>query len=90
MSIMSVILFSSGSTELAAIIMGIFAFLLWIYAVGTFVPGMALCVRRFHDIGKHWYRIFMALIPLAGPIILIVDLCKDSDKDNEWGYGPYQ
>ncbi len=57
-------------------------------SLALIIPGLALYVRRMHDIGKHWYRIFIGLIPIAGIIIMIIDLCKDSDGDNEWGYGP--
>ncbi len=56
--------------------------------LGLLIPGLALGIRRLHDTGKHWYYIFMGLIPLAGFIILIVQYCKSSDADNEWGPAP--
>ena len=55
---------------------------------GLLVPNLALIVRRLHDIGKEWYWLFMVFIPAAGPIIMIVFYCTDSDADNQWGYGP--
>lgn len=58
-------------------------------SLGLMIPGIAAFVRRMHDIGKPWYRMFIGLIPIAGVIILIVDLCKESDRDNKWGYGPF-
>lgn len=51
-------------------------------------PGLSLGIRRLHDTGKHWYYMFMGLIPLAGPVILIIQYCKDSDDDNQWGAAP--
>lgn len=66
----------------------------WIPVVGTLIslgliiPGLAVGIRRLHDTGKHWYYIFMGLIPLAGFIILIVQYCKASDADNQWGPAP--
>ena len=66
----------------------------WIPFIGTvislafFLPGLSLCVRRLHDIGKSWVYYLMGLIPIAGFIILLVYFCKDSDGDNQWGPGP--
>ena len=57
-------------------------------SLGLLIPGLALGIRRLHDTGKHWYYIFMGLIPLAGFIILIVQYCKESDADNQWGPAP--
>ena len=54
----------------------------------TLVPNIAVSVRRLHDIGKPgiWY-LFM-LIPLAGPIILLIQMVKDSAPANQWGPSP--
>lgn len=54
-------------------------------SLGMFLPGLSMNVRRLHDIGKPWPYLLMGLIPLAGPIILIVFYCKPSDGDNAWG-----
>lgn len=55
--------------------------------VALYIPGLSISVRRLHDIGKSWTYLFMALIPIAGPIILIINFCKESDGDNQWGGG---
>lgn len=66
----------------------------WIPVVGQLIsfglllPGLALGIRRLHDTGKAWYYMFMGLIPLAGFIILIIQYCKESDADNQWGPAP--
>ena len=62
--------------------------LTWIWSVITLVPGTALAVRRLHDIGKSGWWLFITLVPLAGPIILLVFLCTDSTHDNQWGPNP--
>ena len=60
-----------------------------IISLATLVPGIAVCVRRLHDTGKPWPYIFMALIPIAGAIIMIIQLVKDSDPGaNEFGPNP--
>lgn len=54
-------------------------------SLGLMLPGIAISVRRLHDTGKSWAYMLMGLIPLAGCIILIVQYCKESDADNQWG-----
>ena len=53
------------------------------------MPSIAVMVRRLHDIGKSGWWYFIALIPLAGPIWLIVLLATDSQEGtNEYGVNP--
>src|SRR5690625_547897 len=55
----------------------------------TFVPSIAVTVRRFHDIGKNGWTILMAIIPFVGGIILLVFTCLDSEpNDNKYGPNP--
>ena len=50
------------------------------------IPGVALSIRRMHDIGKSGWYLLMGLIPLAGPIILLVYACTASQTEaNQWG-----
>lgn len=59
------------------------------YALATLVPGLAVAVRRLHDIGKSGWFILVALIPLIGGIWLLVLLCTDSKPGtNEYGPNP--
>lgn len=53
------------------------------------LPGLAVSVRRLHDIGKRWPYLLMALIPIAGPFIIIYYCVKDSEPgDNMFGPCP--
>ena len=66
----------------------VLADLSWIWSLVTLIPGLAICIRRLHDIGKSgWWYLFI-LIPLVGPILLIVWFCRDSTEDNQWGPNP--
>lgn len=57
--------------------------------LATFVPGLAVIVRRLHDINKSGWYYFIALIPIIGGIILLVWLFKDGDRfDNNYGRDP--
>lgn len=88
-----VVLFNALLYILEMVIIGIapiFSILVSVIALGLIIPGLALTVRRLHDIGKAWYWMFMSFIPLAGFIIMIVYMCTDSVGDNMWGYGPYR
>lgn len=68
---------------------GIFDFLGTIYSLAVFLPGLALCFRRLHDIGKSGWWLLLALIPLVGAIILIVFYCQDSQPgENQYGPNP--
>jgi uncharacterized membrane protein YhaH (DUF805 family) len=60
-----------------------------IYCLVIFIPGLAVGVRRLHDIGKSGWNYFIALIPLVGPIMLLVWTCEDSQAgENKWGTNP--
>ncbi len=53
------------------------------------IPGIALSVRRLHDVGKSGAWWWCGLIPIAGVFIMLYFYCCDSDYDNEWGLSPY-
>ena len=54
------------------------------------IVGLPCMIRRLHDTGKSGWYYFITFIPLIGGILLLVQLCKDSDFDNEWGLSPYE
>ena len=65
---------------------GIFGVL---YALAMFIPGLAVAVRRLHDIGKSGWMYLIVLIPLIGAIWLLVLFFTDSQPgDNEYGPNP--
>lgn len=59
-----------------------------VISLAFIIPWLSLCIRRLHDIGKSWVWYLMGFIPLAGLIIMIVFYCQDSERSNQWGYGP--
>jgi len=63
--------------------------LYYLYGLAVLVPGVAVSVRRLHDIGKSGWWIFISLIPVIGGIWLLVLFCLDSQAGaNEWGENP--
>lgn len=60
-----------------------------VYALALLVPGIAVGVRRLHDIGNSGWMLLVGLIPLIGAIWLIILFCKDSQPGaNEYGENP--
>ena len=62
----------------SAWIIGVVPKLLYmVYLYGQMVPATAMTVRRLQDTGRSKKHMLLALIPVAGPIILIVMLCAE-------------
>ena len=60
-----------------------------IYVLAVFIPGLAVTIRRLHDVGKSGWMYLIAFIPIVGAIWILVLLVKDSDKgENEYGANP--
>lgn len=60
-----------------------------IYSLALFIPGLAVAVRRLHDIDKDWVWIFVAFIPIIGAIWLIILLAKEGTIGaNQFGEDP--
>ena len=55
--------------------LSIVVWVIWgIWALATIVPGLALTVRRLHDTDHSGWWILIGLVPLVGPIVLLVFL----------------
>jgi len=54
-------------------------------AFSLIIPNAAGIARRFHDIDKSGWNFFFVLIPLVGPVLLIVWWCQDGGRDNKYG-----
>lgn len=60
-----------------------------LYALAVFIPGLAVVVRRLHDVNKSGWFILIALIPLIGFIWLLVLFCTEGDHGpNQYGADP--
>ncbi|MBC8054290.1 MAG: DUF805 domain-containing protein [Sphingobacteriaceae bacterium] len=75
--------FSIGETSLP------YGYLYLAYGLAMLIPGIAVFVRRLHDVGKSGWFFFIGLIPLIGAIWLLVLACTDSQPgENEYGPNP--
>ncbi len=66
-----------------------FGYINLLYSIAVFIPGLSVLVRRLHDVGKSGWFFLIALIPLVGPIWLLVVLFTDSQNgENQYGPNP--
>ncbi len=55
----------------------------------TFIPSLAVSVRRLHDIGKSGLHLLWFIIPFFGAIyLLVLFLQKGGYYANKWGNAP--
>lgn len=60
-----------------------------IFALAMIIPSIAALVRRLHDTGRSGWYYFIALVPIAGPIVLLVWLASDGTPGtNQYGPNP--
>lgn len=65
---------------------GLVLFLLWLV---SFVPGLAVGVRRLHDSGKSGWLLLLSLLPYLGGLILLVLMLLPPDAHrNAYGADP--
>jgi uncharacterized membrane protein YhaH (DUF805 family) len=64
--------------------MGLFSGL---YLLAVFIPGLAVSVRRLHDIGRSGWWVLIGLIPILGSLVLLVLAALDSQPGGN-RYGP--
>ena len=70
------------------IILGL-GFLNIIYSLVVMIPGIAVGIRRLHDIGKSGWMVLIVLIPCIGAFWLLYLMVQDSSPlDNEYGPSP--
>jgi uncharacterized membrane protein YhaH (DUF805 family) len=57
--------------------------------VALLVPQIAVTVRRLHDTDRSAWWLCIALVPIAGLVVLLVFECQDSQPgDNRYGHSP--
>ena len=62
-----------------------------IYGLAVIIPTLALWVRRLHDIDRTGWWVLINLIPLVGPIVLLVfALTPGAPGSNQYGPDPKQ
>ena len=61
----------------------------YIYAFATFLPSLAVAIRRLHDVNKSGWMILVSLIPFIGGIWLLILMCTNGTSGpNDYGEDP--
>lgn len=60
-----------------------------LYTLAVIIPGLAVAIRRLHDVGKSGWMILINLIPIIGVIWFFILLVTDSNPgENQYGQNP--
>ena len=52
------------------------------------LPSISVSVRRLHDIDKSGWWYFLVIVPIVGPLVLMIFAIMDSKEDNQYGPNP--
>ena len=67
-----------------------------VYNLAIAIPSLAIVIRRLRDTNHGWFWIFISIVPVVGPLILLVFMClpsavaSGSYNGTGAGYGSYQ
>jgi uncharacterized membrane protein YhaH (DUF805 family) len=79
--------FASNDSE--GFVFSVFGLLCLVYVLATIIPGLAVTVRRLHDIGKSGWYYFISFIPMIGGIWMLVLMCTEGEGgSNQYGPDP--
>ena len=57
-----------------------------LFGLAVFLPGLAVAIRRLHDLDRSGWWFLLAFIPIVGWIILIIWYCsRGSEGQNRFG-----
>jgi len=60
-----------------------------LFLLATFLPTLAVTVRRLHDTTRSGWWILLNLVPLVGAIVVLIFTCLDSTPGaNKYGPNP--
>jgi uncharacterized membrane protein YhaH (DUF805 family) len=60
-----------------------------IFGLAVLLPGLAVAIRRLHDLDRSGWWVLLALIPLVGAIVLLVWFCsRGTEGQNRFGPDP--
>lgn len=79
------------ATFIVGCVLGWIPILGWLISLALIVPGIAVGVRRLHDLNKTGWLYLLCLIPIVGAILLIVWFVQPGTAgSNQYGDDPKQ
>lgn len=81
--------FERSATGMSASYYSSAGILTFIFALATFIPNLAVAIRRLHDTDRSGWWLLIGLIPLVGAIVLLVFFLTDGTRGpNRFGPDP--
>ena len=69
---------------------GPYGLVVGIFVLAVIIPHIAVGIRRLHDTDHSGWWLLMFLLPIIGPIVLLVFFCTEGDQGpNRFGEDPY-
>ena len=59
-----------------------------LYSLAVIIPGLAVTIRRLHDIDRSGWWLLINFIPFGGIVLLIFYFMDSTPGDNEYGPNP--
>ncbi|MFF7738270.1 MULTISPECIES: DUF805 domain-containing protein [unclassified Streptomyces] len=84
-------LFHSLAVLVAGILDAVLGWGLWltiVYALFSFVPTLAVSVRRLHDTDRTGWWLLIGFVPLAGIVLFVFDVIEGTSGGNQYGPDP--
>lgn len=78
---------ASGQREEPSFLAYAFLVTAILYALAAAIPGLAIEVRRLHDVGRSGWWVLLGLLGIFGLIPLLIWLTREGGGPNDWGPG---
>ena len=59
-----------------------------LYSLAILIPGIAVSIRRLHDVGKSGWWLLLGFVPLVGLVLLYFMVQDSQPGGNEYGPNP--
>ncbi|MFC8093439.1 DUF805 domain-containing protein [Streptomyces sp. NPDC057301] len=85
------VLFHSLAALVAGVVDAVLGWGLWltiVYVLFSFIPTLAVSVRRLHDTDRVGWWLLISLIPLAGIVLLVFHVIEGTSGRNQYGPDP--
>lgn len=74
--------------EIVTQLIGVGSVLPAFFILALLIPTLSINARRLHDTGRSGWWQLLGLIPIIGPIVLLVFYVTESQGDNQYGPRP--
>jgi len=82
--------FTASASTMAhiSVFTGPLFFLCFIYGLAAILPGLAVSVRRLHDIGKSGWWMLLAFVPVLDLLLVVFFTFNSEPGGNQYGPNP--